>query len=1512
MAEPSLSNLDLELNNIDLNNINDLISDEEFKKIMNEAQDIQNLEINKDIDINLNSNKKNLNNKTKEEQILSEKEIKEISNNINDFLSYKLPQKKIIQNEPSKLNITYPLDYINKYEIKNYENNNIITENIFLLSEYKKTKVNLQFNVMKFSKKQKLFYRINKDKSQITCLYSRNGIIFSGNKEGIIKTFSSEKEYEYKTYKSQELQNIVNMDKSVLCIDCSPNNDVFFTGHGNGFIILWDTIGVNVKKIISNAHDNSVLEIKFVKFNLGFYSILSSDINGKVNLINISEGYFLTSVDINLVINRSSPCYLIKTSYFSEEEKKTYNINEETDNTISVIGNEESIEIFIIDPYSESKKRMIKSIIVLSNPSNKINDNNIKYPDASFGCGYTPYFVDTGINNDDNLNLNEENSNFNNNNLNNNINNNLNDNNYNYVNSKGFNFSQTQVLLALSWFCKITVYAIPIINKKIEFPMLIGYYYNKLPIMRINFFSNSIIYFFDEEKKIKTLNTNVLSLEENINEDTKEGLLIDKNIQSNFQTKNGDKLYYHFIISYPKNIYIYCLNEFYHAKLLSWDECLKNLKENYDWMTMFCLGIDIYKGNIKSLADIPMKEYYRKTRVKYFLNSYLKEYFSININNDKISSFDFINFTIDFCINIESIEFLLNDIRNMLENKGMGNLFFEKLEPFILKNKLNEQFIDQSTLTSIFQYYITKNNLYHLSLIIPHFSLKTLNNDFVKKTCLQYNFSNALIYIYTNVYDDFFFPIKVMFDNFCKCSNIFDYKKEENKNELFYSDSYITKIKNEQFEKSKEYLGHKILWFCNLCVKGQKYPNYNNMNENTYKKIVLQLFLWLISVDVLENFILFDSYSYFKVLEQFFLEQNIFNLISRINNKLFKEICNSINISFTKKGSNIALINEANLNQIIYMIKNLCEESKNILIQIDFYIFVIKISNKVNLEIPLMMKALNFILNYNESIKDKELIDKFKCEYNLINFDNDYLSDLGEYLNDVIDLIKEILDLEENEKIFLEKYLPTLIDSCEKGPFINVKIHLYKLKNDYIKCIEIYLEEKGKDKSIFDFIISNLSELELKDKNNFKKVKEYIKGKIELLANISIDGITKLVIQFFKDDQEEVIRKLDNVPSVQLDYLENIINLYKEDIEKINDNLNMKREFEQILQMQLELLIKLNKTQEILPKLKNDYEYYPLEQSLKVCYKNKITDATIFICRVMKYYKKALILVLEKLNEIYNKLEEIFSNENSIKSYFEEYFNSFKFYINLGHSICQQSNNNRTLWLKLFEYVYSIFQKTKNINNNKFINDINKYVEKEIENVIKNSLCYIGIDKITNYIQTKFNKDESEEFKKISKNIFPKVNEYEKILKSAIKISQHQILDNINTLKESTLKGTKYKMKRCDFCKGKFNKLGKQIIKTFKCGHKIHEKCCYIRINNQNKKMTNKKFDDEDEEENEYVCSICYINDIGGPEVNKKNALFNKLFPHDDEISKSFKIIKKERHLGKLAILDEKFFNTNI
>ena len=98
---------------------------------------------------------------------------------------------------------------------------------------------------------------------------------------------------------------------------------------------------------------------------------------------------------------------------------------------------------------------------------------------------------------------------------------------------------------------------------------------------------------------------------------------------------------------------------------------------------------------------------------------------------------------------------------------------------------------------------------------------------------------------------------------------------------------------------------------------------------------------------------------------------------------------------------------------------------------------------------------------------------------------------------------------------------------------------------------------------------------------------------------------------------------------------------------------------------------------------------------------NTSYDATIFICRVIKYFKNALLLCVKQIKENYNKLKNNIYIESSYKSSFEEIFNKFKYYNNLAHLICQQSNNNRTLWLLLFEYIYSLFQETKKLNKSK-------------------------------------------------------------------------------------------------------------------------------------------------------------------------------------------------------------------
>ena len=231
-------------------------------------------------------------------------------------------------------------------------------------------------------------------------------------------------------------------------------------------------------------------------------------------------------------------------------------------------------------------------------------------------------------------------------------------------------------------------------NNEIQKPIYSGDYIdNSANIIHMGFFSTSIIYYIDEKKNIKLVSTNLIkkeekkidnnniikkyeSKEENINDiniissmnneikfskeiasgeininnnkdinNYKEITIKDNNLMFSLNQEQNMKIFNNYIASNPKNIYILSRNNFNHIKLYTWEQCLMNMKSSFDWITMFCIGIDIYKGhsNIKSLADIPNETYYRKTKVKYVLKKIIKEYFAINLNDNlnPNSNFDF-------------------------------------------------------------------------------------------------------------------------------------------------------------------------------------------------------------------------------------------------------------------------------------------------------------------------------------------------------------------------------------------------------------------------------------------------------------------------------------------------------------------------------------------------------------------------------------------------------------------------------------------------------------------------------------------------------------------------------------------------------------------------------------------------------------------------------------------------------------------------------------------------------
>ena len=129
---------------------------------------------------------------------------------------------------------------------------------------------------MKYSINQKIFQQIYKRQNQITCIATKNNVLYLGNTLGIIK--SIEKEHEYKTYESEELKNLNDNNKAVTCLSFSPDNDTFISGHENGAIILWETYSTKIKKFITPTKKtkSKIIAIKYLIKTSGSYTFIVS------------------------------------------------------------------------------------------------------------------------------------------------------------------------------------------------------------------------------------------------------------------------------------------------------------------------------------------------------------------------------------------------------------------------------------------------------------------------------------------------------------------------------------------------------------------------------------------------------------------------------------------------------------------------------------------------------------------------------------------------------------------------------------------------------------------------------------------------------------------------------------------------------------------------------------------------------------------------------------------------------------------------------------------------------------------------------------------------------------------------------------------------------------------------------------------------------------------------------------------------------------------------------------
>ena len=189
--------------------------------------------------------------------------------------------------------------------------------------------------------------------------------------------------------------------------------------------------------------------------------------------------------------------------------------------------------------------------------------------------------------------------------------------------------------------------------------------------------------------------------------------------------------------------------------------------------------------------------------------------------------------------------------------------------------------------------------------MLLHINIQSLDTFKIRKKLEDLNLFTPLIYLYTNgKNEDYILPIEKMFEFFnskaISNKTVFDVEN----NAINYSKALNQNLLTEKdVRESKEYIGHKILWYIRLCLTKQKFPdNTIKIEKEQFEKLVPRITYWLLSPKVIDELLSFDSKNYIMIFKNIFTIIELKNIIVKAakDEKYTTEIINMLSTSDIK------------------------------------------------------------------------------------------------------------------------------------------------------------------------------------------------------------------------------------------------------------------------------------------------------------------------------------------------------------------------------------------------------------------------------------------------------------------------------------------------------------------------------------------------------------------------------------------------------------------------------------
>jgi hypothetical protein len=417
-------------------------------------------------------------------------------------------------------------------------------------------------------------------------------------------------------------------------------------------------------------------------------------------------------------------------------------------------------------------------------------------------------------------------------------------------------------------------------------------------------------------------------------------------------------------------------NTIYQQSLIEYDKSLDALFQKAQWDDLFLLGENIYKGKMSSMSNIPIKIEERKKKVKEYLQGLSSKY----LTNPRNDLDNYKEKLIEFCLDVDLSSYLFEKIIN----KNNMNSFLDKLEPFIICNKLMQISVPKNIIIGLINLYSSENDLERideLDRLLIHFNYNSVNNPDIIKRIQELFLVSPQIYLSINDPNkpDYYQPVILIYEKYCKAPPYTNFTN--------YKDLVKGKKKMEIYEikKYKQYWGHKLLWYLQKTFDGKKFPYFiENIDPSLYFNAVTTITYWLMNENVFNDLILLETKTFFNIINFLFSNEDILETFEENDEdkakraEHLKTLKSGENSKY--KSNNIAASDLA--SYIMTMGDELLKSDKipSIVkdkIKLYFQMFIIIVGKKIRLEMDRKKEAIKFVIqNYNKYKSNLDITQK--------------------------------------------------------------------------------------------------------------------------------------------------------------------------------------------------------------------------------------------------------------------------------------------------------------------------------------------------------------------------------------------------------------------------------------------------------------------------------------------------------------------------------------------------------